>query len=511
MSNDLRERLSKANFTPTKLAERLESRFRERLGFSYKYETARLAIGRSLAESSLPEIAKIPTEDRGNPIAGQTLFGDELDVWTSAILFAGNVDLTSHTEFVALAEAHWRRGAQLLTDEFEESGGDAYKFIRLLGDLLPEHRSVSNVRRGSAKALELTVGAVSQIVPGGEFLSFCINGGGAAPHIALMGRNGSGKTRTGLHIAGQISAQSEIPFLLIDPKGEFVGEDGSVNLPSGFQANVQGIEVGRQAIPLDVLCPVEMVEHRIVSAAGQFRDIISLCCDRTGDSQKETLRSVADEIIRSGGERGLDRVKELYMQRLEADGKKADSVHSRLSELTQLQFFTPTLAPNDFFSKSWVISLKDVRTQELKKLVTLLLIDSLSQYLLSLPDAARVDGYQELRHLLIIDEAKTILSSKKYTSLSDLVRQGRSKGAVVMLISQDPGDFDGATDDFMGQLGTIIAFVCSKADRGIRPLEGQFGRKLRATDFSDAQLPKFVALVKTPDRRSMKVQCWPIE
>jgi DNA helicase HerA-like ATPase len=326
-----------------------------------------------------------------------------------------------------------------------------------------------------------------------------------------MGRNGSGKTRTGLHIAAQIATQAEVPFLLIDPKGEFVAENGSLALPASFPSGARGIEVGRQTIPLDVLAPVDMEEHSIFSAAGQLRDIISLCCDRTGDSQKELLRSVAEQAIRSGGDRSLDRIRDLYKQKLDEDGKKTDSVCSRLSELTQLRIFAPEKSPNDFFGSSWVISLKEVRTEELKKLVTLLIIDSLSQHLLSLPDSSRVDGHRELRHLLIIDEARRILSNRRYTSLADLVRQGRSKGSVVMLISQDPGDFDGATDDFMGQLGTIIAFSCAKADRGIKPLEGQFGRKLRATDFSDSNLPKFMALVKTPDRSLMKVQCWPID
>jgi DNA sulfur modification protein DndE len=509
MSLELRERFRQANYQPTKHAERLEARISEKLGFRYKYETARLAIGRSLAEATLPTIARVATEERGSPIAGHTLFGDEIDVWVSAIILLSNLQITAHSEFVAIVESHWKRGAELLDEELEDASGDAHRFIRRLADLLPERSSWTVIRKGPARALELTIGQISRVVPGGELISFSINGDGQAPHIALMGRNGSGKTRTGIHIAGQIATQAAIPFLLIDPKGEFVDENGGHRLPNFFPLGIRGIEVGKQTIPLDVLSPVDMEDHSVFSAAGQLRDIISLCCDRTGDSQKELLRNVAMQVIRSGGDRSLDRIRDLYKQKLDEDGKKTDSVYSRLSELTQLRVFSPEQSPRDFFGSSWVISLKEARTEELKKLVTLLLIDSLSQHLLSLPDSSRVDGYRELRQLLIIDEAKRILSNKKYTSLADLVRQGRSKGAVVMLISQDPSDFDGASDDFMGQLGTIISFACAKTDRGIKSLEGQFGRKLRGTDFSDAQLPKFEALVKIPDRGSMKVQCWP--
>lgn len=42
------------------------------------------------------------------------------------------------------------------------------------------------------------------------------------PHIALMGAIGKGKTTTGVQIALDIARQAGIPFLMIDPKGEFV-------------------------------------------------------------------------------------------------------------------------------------------------------------------------------------------------------------------------------------------------------------------------------------------------
>jgi hypothetical protein len=60
----------------------------------------------------------------------------------------------------------------------------------------------------------------------------------------------------------------------------------------------------------------------------------------------------------------------------------------------------------------------------------------------------------------------------------------------------------------MSQLGTVIAFACSKTDRGIKSLEGPFGRRLRGSDFADTSLTKGVALVKTPNRSHMKIQAW---
>jgi hypothetical protein len=88
------------------------------------------------------------------------------------------------------------------------------------------------------------------------------------------------------------------------------------------------------------------------------------------------------------------------------------------------------------------------------------------------------------------------------------VRQGRSKGEVVMLLSQDPSDFEGKADDFMTQLGAMVAFACAQSQRGLRSLQGPFGRKLQPQEFADTHLPPGVALVKLPGRVAERVQCW---
>ncbi len=69
------------------------------------------------------------------------------------------------------------------------------------------------------------------------------------------------------------------------------------------------------------------------------------------------------------------------------------------------------------------MSLKTLGTEELKKLVILLVLDSLRSFMLSQQESPVFEGYRALRHLLVIDEARRILANKKYQSLVDLVRR----------------------------------------------------------------------------------------
>jgi len=166
------------------------------------------------------------------------------------------------------------------------------------------------------------------------------------------------------------------------------------------------------------------------------------------------------------------------------------------------------MSTGDFLCRSWVISLKALASEELKRLVILLILDALKGFVLSQADTPVVDGFRTLRHVLVIDEARRILAQSRYQSLVDLVRQGRSKGEVIILLSQDPSDFDGKADDFMTQLGTVIAFACSQSQRGLKALQGPFGRKLQSQEFADTYLPPGVALVKLPGRLPERIRCW---
>lgn len=512
MDYTFRDEVKKKDYRPTPLAEKIEDALKKLLGLKARYEAARLCIGRSLAEVS--PLSAVPPAPTGKPIPGEFLFGEDLDFWIAVLMTDAEMGPGTTPEALRLhLEAHWHRGAQLLEQEIEESNRDETLLLLRLAELLPSsgNASMPGIRSDvPINALRLSIGELSLLhdVHPLKRIEFILNGPGDSPNIALMGRAGTGKTTTGVQMALQILRQAQIPLLFIDPKGEFV-RDGALQGPlADAGMDIRAIEVGPQAIPLDFLPGPDTGSSSVIRASMQFRDSIAACCRGAGDIQQDLLRQAAEAVIRKNSRRDLESIKQEYEEALRKADKKHDSIVSRLNELIALHTFAPTYGASEFFSHSWVISLRSLGSEELKRAVILLLIDALRSHILSQPDSQVDTGYRQLRHLLVIDEARRILAEKKYESLVDLVRQGRSKGQVTMLLSQDPSDFDGQSEDFTKQLSTVIAFACSQTDKGLRSLSAAYGRRLQAHEFSDLYLPKGVSFVKLPQREPERILCW---
>jgi DNA sulfur modification protein DndE len=506
MDLEFKEAVWKGQFKPTEESLEFEDKFRKTFGLQNRYDTARLLIGRSLAEPQPPK--SLGPETRfGKTIAGEFLFGDQIDLWLSALVLDGKLGAGATVDdFRALVDAHWARGFQLLKDELEQCNGDEVRLVSRLADLLPEGlaRGTPSFVRSTPDVGEVRIklGSVSRTHPGDKPVDFVLNSPGTSPHIALMGAVNKGKTTTGVQIGLEIVSKARIPFLFIDPKGDEIFRTAARQ----FDATV--IEVGQQPIPLDFLPDASGGNVSVQNAAMKLRDTIVRCCKNPGDLQQDLLRTAIENVIRDNGGRDLLAIKDAYEHELRQVGKDSDSIISRLNELTGLNCFSPDLQPAEFFSRCWVISLKSLGSGELKRLVILLILDAVSSYALSQDDSPVVDGYRSLRHLLVVDEARKILREKKYQSLVDLVRQSRSKGEVVMLLSQDPSDFEGQADDFTTQLGTVVAFACAQSQHGLRALRGVYGRALQTNEFADTYLPNGVAFVKLPNREPERIRSW---
>ena len=447
-----------ANFRTDEGKDGLNKKFMERLGMKARFAPARLAIACSLALAEPPE--RIDGEP-GLSIKGDTLFGQgaNLSAWISLIIERSGKDGVSLKELQGLVADHWARGLELLDSHWSAADGDLARFTRRLTEAagMMSGSSGRDVDEpGPAPtSLELLVGEIGTDVDGGEPVVWAATGEGGSPHLAVMGGVGSGKTRTAMAMLRQLRAAVQVPILAFDFKGDLAGD---YKLNELFDARV--VSPPKEPIPLDVLHLDSTDPYDVKIAADRFRDSFGrLKGTRLGDKQRDTVTTAAEQALRARRPARLSDIRDALGREYQKQAMKHDGAVSALNDLCRFPIFEPMMTPDEFFRSGWIISLPPTVPEATQMMTVNLLLDALDRYLNGQADSEKdANGNRALRVLCMIDEAHRILGSK-LPSLSGLVRQSRSKGGMVMLISQSPDDFVGEDDDFLNEMGLTIAFA----------------------------------------------------
>jgi hypothetical protein len=467
--------ISQQSFPTTPDADGNCEKLRKALGFKYRYPAARLAIARSLA---LPDRSPVLPEDIDGllrPIPAQQLFGDDLSAWIS-LLFqsAGRGDL-NRDELRRLVAAHWHRGAELVSRDWDDCERDLGRFIEHLAQIggLPAiggaEESGDTFDDVSPTRLELPIGPVSTDLATGEPVRWRMNARGNSPHAAIMGGVNSGKTRTTTHILRELRQQMDVPLIAFDFKGDMADDQNA--LDDAFGAEV--ISPPHQPIPLNVLALGEKTPASVALAAQRFRDTLTtLRGGSFGQLQKGLLGDAAEAALRAKSPCQLSDVRDSLKQLYRAQGRKDDGAIVTLNDLCKFDLFQPELTPTEFFRKSWIIRLTSELPDNVRVPVVTLITDALDRYLNVLPDApADAEQNRSLRVVCVIDEANRILGSR-LPGLTNLIRLSRSKGGSIMLISQSPNDFEGEEDDFLAEMGLVVAFSTNADPKAVRRIIG---------------------------------------
>ncbi len=479
-----------------------------RLGHNVRYLGARLAVARSLSVAGAPE-AVGSSEDMARSIRGQQMFGDGATpaAWLALIVqHSGQQDLGIR-EFRALVAAHWHRGAELLAQDWRDAGEDLGVFVVHLADLANLSTGPSdgtdtvgngsNIPEASRRRIMLPVGPVAQDADTGEEVAFPLNISGGSPHMAIMGGTNSGKTYTATTILTHLHKQCAAPFLAFDFKGDL-----SERLAGEIGAEV--VAPPRGPVPLDVLAIEKQDDIGVAEAASRIRESISRVKEsRPGGMQMDALREAIQSALRGQTDERpaeIDHVARALATEYAEREQRPDELMATLNEMTQFTLFRPTMRPSDFFGKRWIIRLPQDSTPEVRRFIVNLTLDSLDRWLNSLSDAPIVDGYQTIRHVCLLDEAHVILRTR-LPALANLVRMSRSKGGVLMLVSQSPDDFEGQDEEFLDNMGLTVAFVTQARPGPVRHIFGG-GRSLTA-------LPPGEALCRIrAEARTRRIVAW---
>lgn len=501
--------LDNANFRTTKRADALNDQMQTKLGFRYRYEPARLALARSLELENPPRAPEGPdTSEPGKPILGRHLFGeDELPLWLTLMVERANLFDPTLDAIQEQVRRHWHRGIILLSEEWEHCGSEYERFLLQIAERaglanFPSKRgSLSENRRtGDATALgpvpvvlDLGTDPVTRIP-----ITWTLNGRGGSPHVAIMGTLGTGKTRTAMQYLRQIARTTPASVLLFDmAKGDLTSDK---DLVSALDATV--IESPRMQIPLDVLALPSRDPGEIADAAMRFREsFVRVARSKPGGMQLDFLREAAQRALRGSSPITIADVGRALQDVYGEARRKADAVTATFNDLTSRTLFEPSMSSAEFFSRNWIIDVHGA-TETAQRFIVFLVLDALYTHLRMQPDSALdPEGHRELRLVVGIDEARKVLGYKQ-PSLSSLVRESRSKGASIFLISQSPDDYDQEDDNFMENVGLALCFKTNTTTS--RVLKSWLGQQVDL-----GALPTGVAVTRLPGQHGVaRVKTW---
>ncbi len=468
------DEIATAGFRATASAHSAAKELKDALGFGAFNVPARLAIARSLA---IPEPPKMPDGEPGMTIKGETLFGSnvELATWVSLFIEYYGKTPESLAEFQTWVRAHWTRGARLLHELLEEADRDTGRFWRRLAETaLPERDETGEGPEEPGEPGPEPVPTPIAVSLGtdmatGENVVWRVNAPGSAPHAALMGASGKGKTRCAIDLLHAIREATPVPLLAFDFKPDLTEPDKA--LDRIFDATV--ISPRDAPIPLDVLHLPERSPNAITLAAQKLRDTLGqLKGSGFGAIQKSLFVQAAEQALRTHVPCTLAHVRDALNALYQQQGRNPDGATSTLEELCRLPLFEPKLSPAEFFSRSWIVQLPGELPEQVRVAVAVLLTDALDRHLSRLGDAPTdPEGHRALRVLCVIDEAHRILETH-LPGLVNLLRVSRSRGGAVMLISQRPDDFDAAEDDFLADMSLVLSFETNAKARSVARLFG---------------------------------------
>lgn len=473
--------LYKASFSPTAETYAISKALQEALGLDTLNKLARLAIGRSLGVSQ-DTVIDNDEKPASQAIKGHILFNEsDFFLWVALIV----TDISSsikHGEVITIerfqrhVRYHWSNGLKLLNEDWEASDHNYRKFWNILSKRYattsdkpiviqkPDQHGTFSTSDDYQVKFKL-----GKIINSNESFEYVLNGSGYSPHLAIMGQSGSGKTRILLNILEQVVSQFDTPVLLLDlGKGELLENKSLLN-----HLGATPLDIPNQPIPLDMFYDAREDPE---NAALEFRDSLKEVVGSTlGPKQGTNLYEAIIDLFKTEKHISLNAIYETLELYYQDNSLSHDSVTATLHDLTIHNLFTPSFSPQEFFSKSWVISFANARDTD-KTFTLCLLLSALNFFLKKCQESElSKNGCRKLKIILAIDEARTVLNLK-HNALSENIRLHRSKGLSVMLSSQSPDDYDGKSDDYLENIGLPICFTTNATSSKV--LRNMFGESV---------------------------------
>lgn len=280
-------------------------------------------------------------------------------------------------------------------------------------------------------------------------------------HVAVAGDSGTGKTFFANNVLKQIAAESngKVNFLFLDFKG-ISEEDEKKNGAFFNTTNCTLIKAPYKPFPINPLSFIDNInEKNKIMGINKFVDIIT-SYSNIGKNQQQTLKDATKEVFAEMKNGQYPSFKNIYDKVIDIEGDKASTLKEILESLSELDLFeTNADLKNNFLNNNYYLSLSGDLPKSVRFTSVFLIINYIYNTFMNMDNAPIEDGFQGMRYVLLIDEAHTIFKDRKSQDLLEkILREIRSKGVSVMLLSQGIEEFNQPSFDFSSMCETTFLF-----------------------------------------------------
>lgn len=295
-------------------------------------------------------------------------------------------------------------------------------------------------------------------------------------HIAIAGNSGTGKTQFALEFLTQIHDHSNghVNFIYLDFKG-LKKDDINFMMPFFNTTKTEFINVPEVKFPVNPLTFIDNVnEVNKNMGIDKFVDIVCKYSN-LGPKQRGKLRDATIEAFIEQKAGSYPTISLINQKLLEVTGDKKDTLTEIMDELSRYEIFIEdSKNQSNFLNKNLYLSLSGDLSNSVRFTSLFLIINYIYNTFMNMENSPVENNVKALRYVILIDEAHVLFKEKKYQEiLEKLLREIRSKGVSVVLLSQGIDEYNQSDFDFSSMCE--IAFLLDIKDKNIKSMEKFLG------------------------------------
>lgn len=492
----------------------LVSELTRKFNFPSENHIARIAFAYTIYKNLRFDLEKDTDDSKGKEYKDDILLGKYREIYLAVICQYYNIK-KDDDKISKYFKVHIDKGLELLNDFLEKNPNYAAiefimevitKSLNILQYTQDTNSSVENVNINIETTEfnnELIINVGTKINSDEQVL-FRLNNLTLHnnAHIAIAGNTGTGKTRFALHLLSQVHKISEgkTRFIYLDFKG--LNKNDQQKLAKFFnETDTKLINCPDESFPVNPLTFIDLVnEKNKIIGINKLTDIITSHA-KLGKVQKSKLKNAIESAFSDVKGGFFPSFKDIYNKFIEEDFTE-DSLYEFLKSMSEFEIFSNNKETySSFFRENYYFSLGGNLPSNLRLTAVFLTINYIYNTFMNLSDSSIDNDIQSLRYFLVIDEAHVIFKDRKSQEmLESILREIRSKGVSVVLVSQGIEEYNQPNFDFSTMCENI--FLLDIKDKGNLKLILKFlglGEKYQSkvsTAFSKIQRGECISNIK---------------